>query len=313
MLYLYYGDHSYLLKKNKRSVIEKARTSGALAAVFDEDTPLSLSALRQSLSSCGLFQQESVVVCDNVMASTPVSLLLSLKKMIERLGLAESVACSLYFFETKVDKKNVLGSFILKKAESFHCKAAMGKDFERYVKEEAESLGISVDLHEISRVALLTNYDFWQAINELMKAHLLRRGEKIKPGDLEALVSSTSANDIFKTVDAMSRGDKKTAIALLGRHLRSGDNPFYLLSMIAYQFRTILKIKSARDSGMSLEETARRTKLHPYVVRKCDGFASRLSKERLIALYKKIADIDNAAKTGGIDIQTALNLFIAFS
>ena len=313
MLYFYYGEHSYLLAKHKRNVVGRARSLGSLAAVFDEEKPLKIDTLRSALASCGLFQKESVVILDNLITAVSVSQLTSLKKLIENLGVSTSKTCNLYFFETKIDKKNSLAAFLLKKARSTECKVLAGRAFEEKLGEEAKSLGISVGPKEVSRVALFTNYDFWQSVNELTKAHLLCRGQKIEASDLLALPSGAAANDIFKTIDAMSRGDKKTAISLLGKHLQDGDSPFYILTMIAYQFRTILKIKSARESGMSLEETAKKTKLHPFVVRKCDGFASRLSRERLIALYKKIADIDHATKTGAIDIRTALDLFIAFS
>ena len=85
---------------------------------------------------------------------------------------------------------------------------------------------------------------------------------------LNVLVKSKIDTDIFKTVDALARGDKKTALKLLHDHLESGEDPFYLLSMYFYQFRNLVKVKPLAEKNMSPAEITSKLKMHPFVARK---------------------------------------------
>ena len=100
--------------------------------------------------------------------------------------------------------------------------------------------------------------------------------------DVDLLVKSKIDTDIFKTVDALARGDKKTALKMLHDHLESGEDPFYLLSMYFYQFRNLGKSESRWPKKICLSaEIASRLKMHPFVARKSLDQARNFSWEKL--------------------------------
>ena len=83
-------------------------------------------------------------------------------------------------------------------------------------------------------------------------------------------------------------------------HLDNGDNALYLLSMIAYQFKTLLTIKeNPRNSG-----------LHPFVVQKTLYLCNQFTAEQLKKIYQNIFQADLDIKTGKIDPELALELLL---
>jgi len=142
--------------------------------------------------------------------------------------------------------------------------------------------------------------NLWQMSNEINKLSSYKAGGTITRQDVELLVKPNIENDIFKTIDALASKNKKLALALLHKHLENGDNTLYLLSMIAYQFRNLLIIKeNPRNSG-----------LHPFVVQKSLYLCNQFTSEQLKKIYLKIFQIDLDIKTGKVEAETALDLFV---
>ena len=121
--------------------------------------------------------------------------------------------------------------------------------------------------------------------NEIKK--LSAYGKQIDTVIVDMFVKPSFNSEIFKTIDAMAEGNKKRALQLLEVHLQKGDSPFYLLTMIAYQFRNILLVKSGKRSG-----------LHPFVLRKTTALSARFSFNELKGIFQQIFQTDLAIKTG---------------
>jgi DNA polymerase-3 subunit delta len=147
--------------------------------------------------------------------------------------------------------------------------------------------------------------------NEIKKLANFKKGEKIESKDVKLLVKPTIETAIFETIDAISLQDKKRAISLIHRHLEKGDNPSYLLSMINYQFRNILIIKDLIEKRYPYYSILKTTKLHPFVVKKSYQQAYKFSLQELKKIYQKIFQVDLDIKTGKIEPEIALDLFIS--
>ena len=315
MLYFYYGENTYLLSKKKTEIREKAREGKASLAFFDSLESLDTTQLYQLFASNDFFASKKITIFSDIMVGADYTKTKNVKTALQAMkNLAEDKENQIYFFESSPDKKNPLFSYLKRKAlEAMEFKFPKGKDTENFLEEEVKTLGIKVAGGGISRICFLTNYQIWLAVNELKKLDALKKGEEITVEDIEQSVPGEITNDIFKTIDALGRRDKKTAISLLHRHLEAGDHALYLLSMIVYQFRNLIKVGDAIDQGVADSQIPNLTKLHPFVVHKSKEFVSRIGLERLKALYKKLAEIDYSAKKGSLDINSALDLFISFS
>jgi len=141
-----------------------------------------------------------------------------------------------------------------------------------------------------------------------------KKKQEIGEEDVELLVRPKIETDIFKTIDAISSRNKKQALLLIHKHLEKGDSPLYLLSMINFQFRNLLLVKSCESKAeLYVNDTrilSEKLKLHPYVIRKSIQQARRFTIDELKKIYQKIFQADLNIKTGKIDPQTALDLLI---
>ena len=95
--------------------------------------------------------------------------------------------------------------------------------------------------------------------------------------------------------------------------MEKGESPLYIFSMICFQFRNILMVKSCLgiEGGAESGFIAKKLGMHPFVARKAMYQASRFSRRELGAIYRKIFKIDVDVKTGRTNPEVALDLLIA--
>ena len=160
-----------------------------------------------------------------------------------------------------------------------------------------------------SALERLINYignDLWQFSNEIVKLASYKKGERIEIEDIEKMSQPKIEIDIFKTIDAIAEKNKKKALSLIYKHIEKGDSPLYLLSMINFQFRNLLLMKTQGYGRINPK-----LGIHPFVARKALSQAQKFSLEELKRIYNKIFQFDISIKTGKIDAQSAVDLFVA--
>ena len=101
----------------------------------------------------------------------------------------------------------------------------------------------------------------WRLVSEAEKLISFAGKEKVKIEDVEKICSFDKENpDIFKTIECIGNKDKKNALFLLHHHLKKGDSPLYLFSMISYKFRVLLLIEDLLQKGVSFFEIDRKNR-----------------------------------------------------
>jgi len=126
------------------------------------------------------------------------------------------------------------------------------------------------------------------------------------------MVSDASEMMVWNLTDALSQRNPAKAMQSL-QALRRGDaHPIYLLTMIARQYRVILKVKEAMriTAGANEFDLAKVVHESPFPVKKAMQQAGSYSFPELIDLMDRLVVADNAMKTGA-DPQTEMDLLIA--
>jgi len=136
-------------------------------------------------------------------------------------------------------------------------------------------------------------------------------GQSINEDDIDLLVKSKIDTDIFKTLDALAKRDKKTAFRLLHEHLEQGENEIYLFSMFVYQIRVLLKLKDLIEKGTPFYNLPKLSGLHPFVVKKSSEQLKNFGFEQLKGIYKYLLKIELGLKKGRLDGSAALDLLVA--
>ncbi len=124
--------------------------------------------------------------------------------------------------------------------------------------------------------------------------------------DVETMSVPVFHEIIFALTDALALQDGKKASSLMRRFLEEED-PQYVLVMIARQFRLLLQAREVLDQGGNERDVYTRLKLkHP---RQAAGIASqarRFQMDTLESVYRSLLDIDDAFKSGRVEVEVAL-------
>lgn len=172
-------------------------------------------------------------------------------------------------------------------------------------KQKGKISGQAVDY-----LAANVGSDLWAQKSEIDKLTAFKEGELIKLEDVEEFVSLALNDNIFHFTDALSNKNSKQAIKLLDDQLSLGTNEFYLLTMLARQFKILLQVKEGLDKGYSSANLQKELKLHPFVIKKSLSQARKFEIEELKNIYRNLLDIDIKLKTSGTSPKALFDIFI---
>ena len=180
------------------------------------------------------------------------------------------------------------------------------------MNNEVEANGANINTAAVKKLIDYASDDSWRLSQEISKLANYSQGEIINEKMVEQLVLPSANLSIFETIDALGAKNKAKALTLLARHLENGDDPYRLFSMFVYEFRNLLRVKSLLAKYMLSADIAKKTSLHPFVVRKMSEQARKFELEELKQKFSILAQSDIAIKNGQLDIidclyQTVLN------
>ncbi|MEK7189112.1 MAG: DNA polymerase III subunit delta, partial [Patescibacteria group bacterium] len=159
------------------------------------------------------------------------------------------------------------------------------------IQKIAAELGASIEPRAAAMLASMIGANTWRARNEVAK--LASLGDSITADMVERMVHASSQENIWKFVDALSSGDRKTALSLVDAQLEASEAPQQFLGMIIRQTRLLLALHGAEGSDAHL---ASELKLNPYVVQKTRSQSTRFTVTRLTGMYHALARLDRALK-----------------
>jgi DNA polymerase III delta subunit len=178
-----------------------------------------------------------------------------------------------------------------------------------WLQKRAKNLGVSIGRAEVE--LLMTRAQdvdrAAQALETLALYALARGATSITRQEILDTVAANIETDIFETISALAQRDLARTLELLHHHLAQGAHPLYLLTMLRYQFRSLVLIQDAATRSRDAGIIASQTKLPPFVVRKSLGYLSAFPGDSLKKIFSKLVDADQAIKTGRIDGDVALD------
>lgn len=190
-------------------------------------------------------------------------------------------------------------------------KAPDAKNLAGYIAQWTRKREIAIDGRAIRLLADYVGADLRRLDNELDKLATYARGRTVNEGDVKLLVSDASEALIWNLTDALSQRNGRVAMRSLCELRRSDANPFYLLTMIARQYRIIIKVKEASARGAGNEyDIAKVVKESPFPVKKALQQCRKYTFEQLDEIMFRLLQTDYAMKTGA-DPDTEIDVLIA--
>ena len=310
MIIFLYGQDTYRLQKKLNEIIEEYKKIHqiGLSLVFLEGKEVIFQDFQKEFQQNSIFREKKLLVLKDLFENQEFAN--KFKKEIEKFISSEDIILI-------VEKRAILAtnSFLKtlkKKAKCQEFKNLKGRQLVRWVKKEVEREGVQISSQALEQLIEFVGNDLWKMSNEIKKLITFKgKNSQIEKKDIDLLVKPKIETDIFKTIDFIAQNNKKRALELLEKHLEKGDSPLYLLSMINFQFRNLLIIRDLIDKNIPFYLISKKTKLHPYVVKKSYPLAKKFQASELKKIYQKMFEVDLNIKIGKIEPETALELLVA--
>lgn len=179
-----------------------------------------------------------------------------------------------------------------------------------WILEEARRQGGSFKPAAAAALAAHLGNETRIAALEIEKLLTYAAGRAVEARDVEQLTPAEGPVSIFEMVDALAEGESGKALNLTRRLLETQDAQS-LFAMIVRQFRLLLQAREILDEGGESAEVAAELRQVPFVADKIAAQARRFTMDRLVAIYHRLLEVDEAAKTSQSPLETSLDLFIA--
>lgn len=342
MIYLIHGADSFRAREKLNELIAEfgvKDNSRMNLEIFDAENT-DANKIKAASQSLGFFSPARMIVVKNLFSEGDIKTKEEIADYAVETDKKKRDADFVFFERLEIGKKGAAGgkewSVLAKAGNVFNFSLMNAAEINKWIVSRISACGgpdrfdnnlkegrkIKITREAANKLAFFVGGDLWRLNAEIEKLVLLKmdfseKGKKegnmeINEQDVEDLVKSDLPSNIFSTIDALAKRDKKTALKLLAGHLEKGEAPIYLFTMFVYQFRNLLKVKDAmmRKKTASQGEIAEETKLHPFVVSKTIAQANGFSYEYLKKVYKRFFKFDFLIKKGRLNAEAALELLI---
>ena len=188
-----------------------------------------------------------------------------------------------------------------------------GAAFERWLGERARRHGAEIEGPATSLLREYTGENTLLADQELLKlVDYVDGARPIARADVERLTPFHAESDVFAMVDSLASRDGSRALRMM-RHLLEEEDARYVFSMVVRQFRLLLLARAALDQGRSPRQllTESPHRLPGFAADKVGRQALGFSTDQLSDVYRELASLDIASKTGRAELEVGLEGLVA--
>ncbi len=210
-------------------------------------------------------------------------------------------------------KKVSSGPFTLPDAKREAFSQLSPTQAEQWLIKEAKTQNGILEPQAAARLVAMCAGDSWRMANELEKLLMFCGDAAVTVPDVESMVRSEYASDIFALTDALGQRQSARAMELLHHELVSGANAFGLIATLASHIRNLYQVKQSRDNGTAPGSIASELALHPFVVQKALTQSTKFTIDELRNLHHRLLTIDHDLKTSPLDAETLLDMLVVRS
>ncbi|MBU4369678.1 DNA polymerase III subunit delta [Patescibacteria group bacterium] len=331
MIGFFYGSDTYRSKQKlmslKKEFIRRKDQRGLNVSTI-EGANLTLDELRKIFLSPGLFTQKRLLIINGILSQPFSKKILEEKEELfkEILRIVKKTRQdkenSLIFWDEEIKEKllNILQKKLyqtLKKekyAEEF--KLLKGLALKNWLKKQLIDKGFQIENQAIDLLINTHGDNLWLLKNEFDKLIAwqlsCKKNRKICFSDIQSLILPKTEQDIWRLVDALGQKNKINALKILSDQFKNGVDISKIITLLAHQYRTILRIKSYLQNHRVFNQyqLAKILSLHPFVCQKGMAQEKNYTLEELKKIYQQLLKIDFLRKTRKIDSEMLLDLLI---
>lgn len=323
MIIFLYGPDTYRLRQNEQKIISAYKAkhpSGFNLTYCDASTETGLAEAESAVKSLSFFDEIKLVAIKNVFSGKQDSK--SIFSLIKNYRLLNELKVVLMISEPEEGKKlSSVQPELFKlisgpKATICAFDFLKGIQLQKWVAKEFESRDKKISSQGVKALIAQEGNESWRLATTIEMLANYVSDAPVSALDVAKFKTLKSEANIFAFIDSLSSGPpaqaglRRQAFTLLYQELKSGQEAQYILTMIAYQLRTLLMVKDASKNSESADQISKKTGLKPFVVSKCLRALAKIDLPELIASYRRLGQIELASKRGLMDIEDALYRFV---
>ena len=212
---------------------------------------------------------------------------------------------SVLVVQPKLDKRTKWSKFFLENARKEEFEPLDESNLLRWIEKRAEKWDATISRSEAKYLMDRCGTNLWHLSSEMQKLATAANGKAILRTMIDELSIPHPQLEIWDFLEKLSRGDAQGAIKRFRSLLVMGSPIHQLFSMIQREIRVHAQLRAGLDQGLYENEIAKRTKLHPFVVKKTLGCTRNFSAEKIRTLYDELFEIEKRMKSGGIIVTTS--------
>ena len=306
-VYLLYGDEAYLKKQYKdklvKALVSEGDTMNFSAYEGKGINPKEIVDLAETMP---FFADRRVILIEN-----SGFLKNSCEDLANYMSEAPEESTCFLFVEDEVDKRNKLYKSVSKMGRAVEFGTQNEDLLVRWIVGRLKKENKNITRDVLQYFMEKTGTDMGNIDRELEKLICYTMGrDVITAEDVEAITTEQVTNKIFDMVNAIAEHEQKKALDLYYDLLTLKEPPMRILYLITRQFQILLNLKDMSSKGFDQGTIASKVGIPPFAVRRNQAQAKGFSLEQLKTAIKDGVDLEEAVKTGRLNDQMAVELFI---
>ena len=301
MIYLLYGTEKYLIDLEINKIIKQHKIDEINIIKYDLD----IDFFKEVIDDCqtiSLFSNKELIIVDNPFTelSKEDENLLGNYINSPNLDTILILRCS------KLDERKKIIKLLMKKVT---VKEFNNTNLIEKVKNMFDDFDIKNDT--INLLIERVGSDLNLLHNEIEKIKIYKDNDKnITKEDIISLTHKNIDLDVFKLIDNIVNHDKEKSLELYNELLKNGSEPIAIIVMLANQFRIMYQAKELIKKGYTEKDIASTINIHPYRVKLALQNSRSYNSKVLLKYLSDLAQLDIDIKSGNIDKNLGLELFI---
>ena len=307
MNYLLYGEEDFLIYKEINKIIKKEKIEDLGISNYD----LEIDSIKNIIDDCqtiSLFDPKKIVIINNCnyfnrvkCSEDDINLLLEYFNNYNPDTILIIISHNSTIDNTKKITKKIkeIGKII--ELNSTNINSIVKKMFDDY---DISSDNIKLLIERVgSDISILDK--------EIEKLKIYKIDDKkITKEDIIDCATYNIDIDIFKFIDNIINKNKKDALITYDELLKYNEEPLKIIVLLASKFRLMYQAKVLNSRGLSSNEISSILGIHAYPVKLAIQSSIKYPDKLLLKYLDMLADLDSDIKTGKINPELGLQLFI---
>jgi DNA polymerase-3 subunit delta len=308
MILLIHGEENFLSQKKLNQIEQRFLKEGDANNIEKlDDKNFEIANLEKIITTVPFFGNQRLIILKDIIEKKYQEK--ELKKISDLLKNVPETTIIVFYNSDKVDHRDKLFKIISEKADkNWLFKKFETKEIYTWANKKIKDINSSISKDALDQLILWTDNDLWLLNEEIEKITTFKGTKQVTIEDVNSMSTAKIDANIFNFIDSISQKNKKTTIINLEKLFKKGEDPIYLMGMIVYQIRNLLIIKELSQRGMSCSDISKKTRKHPFVVKKTLAQAENFSFKKIENVYQKLFETEIALKRGLKNPKIAINV-----